>query len=130
VRIALDAVYATVGKKPTLFRLLVEAVISGHNEAVPEISAVKLLLLLSRSALEECGGFRNDPILFSRCASLWASAIAGSSLTPNSNSLHSNPRLALTQTPIVCVTATAVRRETTFGEGRYTTVGRNRRRYW
>jgi hypothetical protein len=35
VRIALDTVYATVGKKPTLFRLLVEAVISGHNEAVP-----------------------------------------------------------------------------------------------
>jgi hypothetical protein len=31
----LDTVYATVGKKPTLFRLLVEAVISGHNEAVP-----------------------------------------------------------------------------------------------
>ena len=35
MRIALDTVYATVGKKPTLFRLLVEAVISGHNEAVP-----------------------------------------------------------------------------------------------
>jgi hypothetical protein len=35
VRIALDTVYATVGKKPTLFRLLVEAVISGHNEAGP-----------------------------------------------------------------------------------------------
>jgi len=27
--------HATVGKKPALFRLLVEAAISGHNEAVP-----------------------------------------------------------------------------------------------
>jgi AcrR family transcriptional regulator len=33
--VALDTVYATIGKKPTLFRLLVEAAISGQNEAVP-----------------------------------------------------------------------------------------------
>jgi AcrR family transcriptional regulator len=33
--VALDTVYATVGKKPTLFRLLVEAAISGRDEAVP-----------------------------------------------------------------------------------------------
>jgi AcrR family transcriptional regulator len=33
--IALDTVYATVGKKPALFRLLVEAAISGRDEAVP-----------------------------------------------------------------------------------------------
>jgi AcrR family transcriptional regulator len=32
--IALDTVYATVGKKPMLFRLLVEAAISGQDEAV------------------------------------------------------------------------------------------------
>ncbi len=33
--VALDTVYATVGKKPTLFRSLVEAAISGREEAVP-----------------------------------------------------------------------------------------------
>jgi AcrR family transcriptional regulator len=33
--IALDTVYATVGKKPALFRLLVEAAISGRDEVVP-----------------------------------------------------------------------------------------------
>ena len=33
--VALDTVYATVGKKPALFRLLVETAISGRNEAVP-----------------------------------------------------------------------------------------------
>jgi AcrR family transcriptional regulator len=33
--IALDTVYASVGKKPTLFRLLVETAISGRDEAVP-----------------------------------------------------------------------------------------------
>lgn len=33
--IALDTVYATVGRKPTLFRLLVETAISGRDEAVP-----------------------------------------------------------------------------------------------
>lgn len=33
--IALDTVYATVGKKPALMRLLVEAAISGQDEAVP-----------------------------------------------------------------------------------------------
>jgi len=33
--IALDTVYASVGKKPALFRLLVETAISGQNEAVP-----------------------------------------------------------------------------------------------
>ena len=33
--ISLDTVYATVGKKPGLFRLLVETAISGSNEAVP-----------------------------------------------------------------------------------------------
>ncbi len=33
--IALDTVYATVGKKPMLFRLLVETAISGRDEAVP-----------------------------------------------------------------------------------------------
>lgn len=33
--IALDTVYAAVGKKPRLFRLLVEAAISGRDEAVP-----------------------------------------------------------------------------------------------
>ena len=32
---ALDTVYASVGKKPTLFGLLVEAAISGRDEAVP-----------------------------------------------------------------------------------------------
>jgi AcrR family transcriptional regulator len=32
--IALDTVYAAVGRKPTLFRLLVEAAISGRDEAV------------------------------------------------------------------------------------------------
>jgi AcrR family transcriptional regulator len=32
---ALDTVYATVGKKPALFRLLVESAISGASEAVP-----------------------------------------------------------------------------------------------
>lgn len=32
---ALDTVYATVGKKPALFRLLVEAAISGTDRAVP-----------------------------------------------------------------------------------------------
>jgi AcrR family transcriptional regulator len=32
---ALDTVYAAVGKKPTLFRLLVEKAISGRDEAVP-----------------------------------------------------------------------------------------------
>ena len=34
--IALDTVYATVGKKPALFRLLVEMAISGQDEAVPD----------------------------------------------------------------------------------------------
>ena len=33
--IALDTVYAAVGKKPTLFRLLVETAISGTDRAVP-----------------------------------------------------------------------------------------------
>lgn len=33
--IALDTVYATVGRKPTLFRLLVERAISGRDAAVP-----------------------------------------------------------------------------------------------
>jgi AcrR family transcriptional regulator len=33
--IAMDTVYATVGKKPALFRLLVETAISGTNAAVP-----------------------------------------------------------------------------------------------
>ena len=33
--IALDTVYASVGKKPALFRLLVETAISGVDEAVP-----------------------------------------------------------------------------------------------
>ncbi len=33
--IALDTVYAAVGKKPSLFRLLVEAAISGSDRAVP-----------------------------------------------------------------------------------------------
>jgi AcrR family transcriptional regulator len=33
--IALDTVYATVGKKPSLFRLLVETAISGSDRAVP-----------------------------------------------------------------------------------------------
>jgi AcrR family transcriptional regulator len=33
--IALDTVYASVGKKPTLFRLLVERAISGRDAAVP-----------------------------------------------------------------------------------------------
>jgi AcrR family transcriptional regulator len=32
---ALDTVYATVGKKPMLFKLLVETAISGRDEAVP-----------------------------------------------------------------------------------------------
>jgi AcrR family transcriptional regulator len=32
--VALDTVYATIGNKPTLFRLLVEAAISGRDEAV------------------------------------------------------------------------------------------------
>lgn len=35
--IALDTVYATVGKKPTLFRLLVETAISGADQAVPAL---------------------------------------------------------------------------------------------
>lgn len=33
--VAIDTVYATTGKKPMLFRLLVEAAISGRDEAVP-----------------------------------------------------------------------------------------------
>src|SRR5215510_12190461 len=33
--IAVDTVYAAVGKKPSLFRLLVEAAISGGDRAVP-----------------------------------------------------------------------------------------------
>jgi AcrR family transcriptional regulator len=33
--VALDTVYATVGKKPSLFRLLVEMAISGSDRAVP-----------------------------------------------------------------------------------------------
>src|SRR5580698_7141204 len=33
--IAMDTVYAAVGKKPALFRLLVETAISGTNAAVP-----------------------------------------------------------------------------------------------
>ena len=33
--VALDTVYATVGKKPTLFRLLIETAISGRDEVVP-----------------------------------------------------------------------------------------------
>lgn len=33
--IAMDTVYASVGKKPALFRLLVEAAISGQSEPVP-----------------------------------------------------------------------------------------------
>lgn len=33
--VALDTVYATVGRKPALFRLLVEMAISGENEPVP-----------------------------------------------------------------------------------------------
>src|SRR5262245_5440093 len=33
--VALDTVYASVGKKPALFRLLVETAISGRSEAVP-----------------------------------------------------------------------------------------------
>lgn len=33
--VALDTVYATTGKKPMLFRLLVETAISGRDEAVP-----------------------------------------------------------------------------------------------
>lgn len=35
--IALDTVYAAVGKKPALFRLLVETAISGSDEAVPAL---------------------------------------------------------------------------------------------
>jgi AcrR family transcriptional regulator len=34
-KVALDTVYAAVGNKPTLFRLLVEGAISGRDEAVP-----------------------------------------------------------------------------------------------
>src|SRR5437868_3847687 len=34
-RIALDTVYATVGKKPALFRLLIEMAISGSDGAIP-----------------------------------------------------------------------------------------------
>ncbi len=34
-RTALDTVYATVGKKPALFRLLIEIAISGSDRAVP-----------------------------------------------------------------------------------------------
>lgn len=33
--VSLDTVYAAVGKKPTLFKLLVETAISGRDEAVP-----------------------------------------------------------------------------------------------
>jgi hypothetical protein len=33
--VALDTVYATVGPKPALFRLLIEAALSGRDEAVP-----------------------------------------------------------------------------------------------
>ena len=33
--VVLDTVYASVGPKPTLFRLLVESALSGTNEAVP-----------------------------------------------------------------------------------------------
>ncbi len=33
--VALDTVYATVGKKPALFRLLLESAISGDDQAVP-----------------------------------------------------------------------------------------------
>lgn len=33
--VALDTVYATAGKKPTLFRLLIETAISGRDDAVP-----------------------------------------------------------------------------------------------
>ncbi|MDQ6672673.1 MAG: TetR/AcrR family transcriptional regulator [Chloroflexota bacterium] len=33
--VALDTVYAAVGRKPTLFRLLIESAISGTDEAVP-----------------------------------------------------------------------------------------------
>ena len=33
--VALDTVYATVGRKPALFRLLIETAISGSNSAVP-----------------------------------------------------------------------------------------------
>jgi AcrR family transcriptional regulator len=33
--VVLDTVYASVGPKPTLFRLLVESALSGRNEAVP-----------------------------------------------------------------------------------------------
>src|SRR5215831_2585164 len=33
--VALDTVYATVGKKPALFRLLIETAISGTDRAVP-----------------------------------------------------------------------------------------------
>ncbi len=35
--VALDTVYASVGKKPMLFRLLVETAISGTTEAVPAL---------------------------------------------------------------------------------------------
>ncbi|MEZ4480799.1 MAG: TetR family transcriptional regulator [Dehalococcoidia bacterium] len=35
--VAPDTVYATVGRKPVLFRLLVEAAISGTSEAVPAL---------------------------------------------------------------------------------------------
>src|SRR5690348_7905485 len=34
-RIALDTVYATVGRKPALFRLLIEMAISGSDRAIP-----------------------------------------------------------------------------------------------
>lgn len=33
--VALDTIYATVGRKPTLFRLLIEAAISGAEEPIP-----------------------------------------------------------------------------------------------
>src|SRR5450432_2463834 len=33
--VALDTVYAVVGKKPALFRLLVETAISGQDETIP-----------------------------------------------------------------------------------------------
>ncbi len=39
--VALDTVYAAIGPKPTLVRLLVEAAISGTNQAVPAGTKVK-----------------------------------------------------------------------------------------
>ena len=73
--VALDTVYATVGKKPTLFRLLIETAISGRDEAVPaeERDYVRAIRAepdapgSCRSMRQRCAPFSRDSLPSFKC---------------------------------------------------------------